>query len=73
MMLFRGLIFLIGFGFAVSGGVSVIAYLNLTTMGRDFREYFKFILSRPECYLLLIGLVMITVALYAEDKKNSDA
>jgi len=71
-MFFRGCIVLLGFGFAVSGGVSVIGYLNLLAMGRGFIDYLIFITRRPECYLLPIGIIMITGAIFYNDEKKSN-
>ncbi|EFV78845.1 hypothetical protein M4D56_04870 [Cytobacillus oceanisediminis] len=63
-MLFRAFWLLTGFGISVSGGVSVIGYLNLLTTGHTFKEYLYFIISRPECYLLPIGIIIITLSIY---------
>ncbi|MCR2820991.1 hypothetical protein [Lederbergia panacisoli] len=68
-MLFRGFMLMLGFGFSVSGGVSLIGYLNLVTMGRSFSDYFFFILRRPECYLMPIGLIMIAGAIFYSNEK----
>jgi hypothetical protein len=53
------MIFLIGFGFAVAGGVSFIMYLNLLAAGMTWTDYFSFIIGRPECYLFFIGWILI--------------
>ncbi|WP_419160269.1 hypothetical protein [Rossellomorea sp. BNER] len=63
-MMFRVFILLIGFGLAVSGGVSLIMYLNLLTTGMDFQEYFSFISTRIECYLLIVGMIFIAASVY---------
>ncbi|KAF0816862.1 hypothetical protein KIS4809_4334 [Bacillus sp. ZZV12-4809] len=63
-MLFRAFWLLTGFGVAVSGGVSVIGYLNLLTTGHTFKEYINFITHRPECYLLPAGIIIITMSIY---------
>lgn len=55
-------LFLIGFGFAVSGGVTIIAYMNLLPAGFGWIEYLLFLKTRPECYLFPIGIVMISIA-----------
>ncbi|OCA84544.1 hypothetical protein A8F94_16235 [Bacillus sp. FJAT-27225] len=60
----RGLFLLIGFGIAVSGGISVIAYLNLLAAGYTYEEYLSFIMYRPECYLLPIGISIITISIF---------
>ncbi|MCM3110457.1 hypothetical protein [Lederbergia lenta] len=68
-MLFTSIIFLIGFGLTVSGGVSIIAYLNLLTTGHSFYDFASFIFYRPECYLLPIGIILMAVAIYNSDPK----
>ncbi|KON90413.1 hypothetical protein AF332_23180 [Sporosarcina globispora] len=63
-MIFRAFWLLTGFGIAVSGGVSLIGYLNLLTTGYSFKEFIDFIISRPECYLLPIGILTISASIY---------
>ncbi|MFS0824160.1 hypothetical protein ABC371_21250 [Bacillus sp. 1P02SD] len=60
----RAFFFLVGFGLAVCGGISTIAYLNLTTTGLSFLEYLQYISQRIECYLVVVGLVMIWISIY---------
>lgn len=59
------LLFLIGFGLAVSGGVTIIAYLNFLPAGISWYEYFMFIRGRIECYFfqseLFLCLLQFTV------------
>lgn len=57
------LLFLIGFGLAVSGGVTIIAYMNFLPAGISWLEYFQFIKGRIECYFLPIGFVLILIAI----------
>lgn len=63
-MIFRLFLFLTGFGIAVAGGVSTIAYLNLLTTGHGLIEYLIFISKRIECYLLPIGIFLIWASIY---------
>lgn len=70
-MVFRAFIFFIGFGLTVAGGVSLIGYLNLLTIGKDFHEYIHFIIKKPECYLFLLGIVLIVGTLLLPNKKSS--
>lgn len=58
------LLFLIGFGFAVSGGVTLIMYLNFLPAGISWSEYFLFISGRVESYFLPLGFIVITIAIY---------
>ncbi len=43
-------LFLTGFGLAVTGGVTIIAYMNFLPVGVSWADYFIFIAGRPECY-----------------------
>lgn len=56
--------YLIGFGFSIIGGVTAIAYLNLITPENGWGDYFRFISTRIECYLLPIGIVVMWMSLY---------
>ncbi|WP_338753556.1 hypothetical protein [Bacillus sp. FJAT-52991] len=67
-MTFRIALFLIGFGFAVLGGVSCIMYLNLLTAGWTLKEYLTFILDRSECHLFIIGFVLMAISIYFPSK-----
>lgn len=58
------LLFLVGFGLAVAGGVTIIAYMNFLPAGVSWIEYFEFIKGRPECYFLPVGLLFILIAIY---------
>nr|WP_246569681.1 hypothetical protein [Lentibacillus saliphilus] len=56
--------FLIGFGLAVSGGVTLIAYMNFLPAGVSWLEYLIFIKDRIECYFLPVGIFLMALALY---------
>ena len=56
-------LFFIGFGLAIAGGVTLIAYLNFLPAGITWIEYLHFIRGRVEVYLLPIGLIIITIIL----------
>jgi hypothetical protein len=56
---------------AVSGGISTVAYLNLLTLGYGVLEYVKFIIQRPECILLPIGIITITISIYYPESNNN--
>lgn len=66
-MLFRVVIYITGFAFAVSGGIHIIAYLNLLTMGNSYSDFFLHIMKRPECYLFIVGISMITISVFGFD------
>lgn len=57
-------IFLVGFGLAVTGGVTIIAYMNFLPAGLSWADYFIFISGRIECYFLLVGLAIMAFVLY---------
>jgi hypothetical protein len=69
-MIFRLFLFLIGFGVAVAGGVSTIAYLNLLTTGHGFAEYLLFITRRIECYLFPLGVSIIWMSIYLPPSRH---
>lgn len=54
--------FFIGFILSVFGFTYIIAYLNLLTFGYSFIEYLKFIVTRYECILSIVGVVMIFIS-----------
>jgi hypothetical protein len=64
IMIFRLFVLTIGFGLAVSGGISTIAYLNMITAGHGVVEYLSFISKRVECYLLPAGICIIWLSIY---------
>lgn len=57
----RFILFLIGFGLTVIGFVYIISYLNLLTLGYNFLEYVKFIISRIECWNAVIGIILMSI------------
>ncbi|KRG10864.1 hypothetical protein [Lederbergia galactosidilytica] len=72
-MIFRVILFLTGFCLAVSGGVSLIGYLNLMTMGNSWIDYISFVVKRPESYLLPLGVFLITSAFLNTVRKMDDS
>lgn len=71
-MLFRMFIVLIGHGLAVSGGVNIILYLNLLTIGNGIMEYVTFISTKWECLLLPIGILIITLGIFFPKNRSDD-
>ncbi|HLR42621.1 MAG TPA: hypothetical protein VK067_05155 [Pseudogracilibacillus sp.] len=57
-------LFLVGFGLAVSGGISIIGYLNFLPAGITWMEYFLFIRTRIECYFLPVGFICMMISLH---------
>jgi hypothetical protein len=70
-MVFQMFLLCIGFGLAVAGGVSLIIYLNLLTTGINFIDYLLFVSTKVECYLFIIGIMIISVAIYFPRRKNN--
>ncbi|WP_226682683.1 hypothetical protein [Sutcliffiella horikoshii] len=66
----RGILFVTGFGSSVAGGISTIAYLNLFATGLSMMEFIFFLFTRPECYLLPIGLILVTISIYLSGNPN---
>ncbi|HET7657823.1 MAG TPA: hypothetical protein VFK37_05985 [Bacillales bacterium] len=69
-MLFRFFLLMIGFGFAVGGGVTLILYLNLLAVGHEFWQYLLFISSRSEFYLFLTGICLICLSIFFPKKRH---
>ncbi|WP_433748921.1 hypothetical protein [Falsibacillus pallidus] len=61
---------LIGFGFAVTGGISWIVYLNIMTFGSNVAGYLLFMSSRLEGYFLIGGVVFIILAIFLPHKRG---
>lgn len=66
------LLFLIGFGLAVSGGVTIIAYLNFLPAGISWFEYFMFIKGRIECYFFPLGIILMFIVIHFFPEKQSE-
>lgn len=69
-MITRIFFFLIGFGLSTIGFVFIISYLNLTTIGYNFKEYVNFIIRRPECLIGFFGLIMTYISIYIPGGNN---
>ncbi|WP_416151259.1 hypothetical protein ACM26V_09920 [Salipaludibacillus sp. HK11] len=54
----------IGFIMAVAGGISLVAYLNLLTVGFTLLEYSIFLLQRVETYFFIIGAAIVIAIVY---------
>lgn len=53
-MITKIFIMLISFIFMAVGLTYIIIYINLFTFGYTIKEYLKFILTQPECYIFFI-------------------
>ena len=61
--MYKFLIFLLGILFTSIGLFFLILYLNLFAMGYSFFEFVNFIIRRFECWLFLLGLIMLVFSL----------
>lgn len=71
-MFMRIIFFLIGFLFTLIGNLYLVFYFNLFTIGYNFFEYGKFIVSRLECLYTPIGLFLMALALYLPDRREKN-
>ncbi|MDG5789145.1 hypothetical protein QA612_16935 [Evansella sp. AB-P1] len=69
-MIVRVTMLFIGFGLAVIGGVSIVAYLNLLTVGYTLLDYLQFLIGRIEFYVFLLGLFIIWGIIYFPFRKK---
>lgn len=60
----RFFFFLVGFSLTLVGSIFCICYLNLMTIGYNFKEYVNFIIRSPECMQLVLGLFIIGLTIY---------
>ena len=66
----RIILFLVGFGLSIIGFVYIIAYLNYLSIGYSFTNYLKFIMTRIECLVAVVGIVFINIAIFMKGNKN---
>ncbi len=68
----RIIFFLIGFGLSTIGFVFIISYLNLMTIGYNFKEYVQFISSNIECLIGPIGLIITFLTIFIPGGKKDE-
>ena len=66
----RIIIFLVGFGLSIIGFIYIIAYLNYLSIGYSFINYLTFIITKVECLLAPLGLVLVTIAIFMKGKSH---
>ena len=64
----RFFFFLVGFGLTLIGCIYIIIYLNLTTIGYNFLEYVNFIIRKPECLIMILGIILMFLSMPKEEK-----
>lgn len=65
---YRILLFIVGILFSTYGLTYLIIYFSLFSLGFSFFDYLRFILSHNEIYFLIIGLTLITLSIFFDDK-----
>lgn len=63
-MVFKIMMFLLGILMASIGLSFIIIYLNLLNMGYNFYEYVNFIISKWECMIIFVGVLLIFLSIY---------
>ncbi len=56
-------LFLLGFGLSIIGFIYIITYLNYLTIGYTLIDYIKIILTKKECLLALIGILLMLIVI----------
>lgn len=69
-MITRIFFFLVGYVLMVMGFSYIIIYINLLSFGFTIREYFEYILVRYECWMVIIGFIIIMLTLFRKGKKH---
>lgn len=64
--------FLLGYSLMVLGFSFIILYLNYLTIGYNLIEYVNFIISRVECYYVLIGFIIIILSIFIKGENKND-
>ena len=62
--------FLFGFGIMTVGFIYTILYLNILNIGYNFSNYVNFIIRRFECYLIVIGFIIMNLSMYIKGAKK---
>ena len=62
--------FLFGFGIMTIGFIYTILYLNVLNIGYNFNYYVNFIIRRFECYLTIIGFIIMNLSIYLKGDKK---
>jgi len=68
----RIFLFLISFGLIIISLSNIILYMNLVTIGYNFIDYVKFIISKSEFYILIISLITLILTLWIKGEKSDE-
>ena len=69
-VMLRFTLFLIGFGLSIVGFIYIIMYLNYLSIGFSFIEYLKYIITKIECLLAPVGIVLISISIFIRGDKH---
>lgn len=61
---------ILGFLLMVIGFSYCIMYINLFSFDYTIGEYFSYIKTRYECWFLIIGFLLTTIALFKKERKH---
>ena len=62
--------FLFGFGIMTIGFIYTILYLNILNFVYNFSNYVNFIIIRFDCYLIVIGFILMNLSMYIKGAKK---
>ena len=66
----RIILFLIGFLLSIIGSIYIIIYLSYLSIGYSFVDYLKFIMSKVECLIILVGFTLINISIFMKGEKH---
>lgn len=69
-MITRVFFFLLGFILMVIGFMYMMIYINLLSFGYTFLEYLIYILTHYECFIAILGFIIVLFSLYRKGKKH---
>ena len=50
---------LLGYFITITSSTYIIGYINLLGMGYNFEDYVNFITTRLECWMFLVGVILL--------------
>ncbi len=53
----------LGYLFSLIGITYIIGYMNLFLIGYNFYEYVNFIIRRGECWLSIVGIIVLFITI----------
>ncbi len=71
-MLLKIVLFITGVLLTALSLVFIILYLNVLNLEYSFLDFVNFIISRGECWLIFIGILLIILSLKKGKEKRND-